>query len=360
MKFLNVLLLLPLFTFTSLAGQTKVIKRSATKSAGYGVEYFLPKTVLTVSVAYSKITQKAGLYAKYAGKFLGLDEQSVISEDRMYYRLDGINVESKGVPDKTESYLVEFKAKTTAPFVCLTEDGLICTINAEYETPESAPRNVKTEDIEKLPVVSVQSLFTEEYLHAGSTLKMAEVASKQIYKLRESRNDMLTGDAENAPRDGEGMKLVLAALEAQEKAMVELFTGTVSVEKFDSGFEVEPASDLGKEVLFRFSKHSGLVDADDLSGNPVYINVIKIDEESGCVEPDPKKKAKEQESIVYNVPGKAFVEIIYGSNSLYKNTFQIAQFGKKQILAASLFEDKKAPVKIYFYPDTGAVKQIIQ
>ena len=359
MKFLNILLLL-LFTCVSLPAQTKVIKMSATKSTDYGVEYFLPKTVLTVSVEYSKITRKAGLYAKYAGKFLGLDEKSVISEDLSYYHLDKINVGSKGIPDKKESYLVEFKAKTTAPFVYLTEDGLICTINAGYEMPEFVPQNVETGNVEKLPAVNVQSLFTEEYLRAGSTLKMAEVAAKQIYKLRESRNDMLTGDAENAPRDGEGMKLVLATLEAQEKAMVELFTGTVSVEKFDSGFEVEPVSDLGKEVLFRFSKHSGLVDANDLSGNPVYINVIKTDEGDGYVEPDPKKKAKEPESIVYNVPGKASVEIFYGLNSLYKNTVQITQFGKKQILATSLFDDKKAPVKVYFYPGTGAIKQIIQ
>jgi len=25
-----------------------------------------------------------------------------------------------------------------------------------------------------------------------------------------------------------------------------------------------------------------------------------------------------------------------------------------------MFEDKKAPVKVYFYPQTGAIKQIIQ
>lgn len=359
MKFLNVLLLLLLFTLP-LAAQTKVIKMSATKSSDYGVEYFLPRTVLTVSVEYGKTTRKAGIYAKYARKFLGLDEKSVIQEDQIYYRLDGVNVESKGIPDKKESYLVEFKAKTTAPFVYLTEDGLICTINAEYEMPESVHQNVKTEHVEKLSIVNVQSLFTEEYLCAGSTLKMAEVVAKQIYKLRESRNDMLTGDAENAPRDGDGMKLVLATLEAQEKALVELFTGTTSVEKFDSEFEVEPVTDLSKEVLFRFSKYSGLVDANDLSGNSVYISVIKIDDGDVHVDPDTKKKAKEPKSIVYNVPGKASVEILYGLNTLYKNTIQITQFGKKQILATSLFDDRKAPVKVYFYPNTGAIKQIIQ
>ncbi|MDR2622924.1 MAG: DUF4831 family protein [Dysgonamonadaceae bacterium] len=360
MKRLNVLLSLLLATSIPLASQTKVIKMSATKSSGYGVQYFLPKTVLTINVEYRKITKKAGPYAKYAGKFLGLDEESLIPEDETYYTLDKINLESKGIPDKKESYLVEFKAKTTAPFVYLTDEGLICTINAEYEIPASAPQNVKNGNDSNAPDINVQSLFTEEYLRAGSTLKMAEVAAKQIYKLRESRNDLLTGDAENAPRDGEGMKIVLTTLEAQEKAIVELFTGTISIEKLSAGFELEPVSDLSKEILFRFSKYLGIVDADDLSGSPVYINVIKTDEGDNNIETDPKKKAKEPESIVYNVPGKASVEIFFGLNSLYKNTIQIAQFGNKQILAPSLFDDKKTPVKVYFYPHTGAIKQIIQ
>jgi len=360
MKRLNILLLLSLLASIPLAAQTKVVKMSATKSTDYGVEYFLPKTVLTIGVEYSKTTRKAGSYAKYAGKFLGLDEKSIISEDEIYYTLDKINVESKGVPDKQESYLATFKAKTTAPFVYLTEDGLICTINAEYEAPKPADQNIKTGGAPKLPAVNVQSMYTEEYLRAGSTLKMAEIAAKQIYKLRESRNDLLTGDAENAPRDGEGIKVVLANLEAQEKAMVELFTGTSVTEKLYSEFEVEPVTDLNKEILFRFSKYLGIVDADDLSGSPVYINLVKVDEGNNDIETDPKKKAKEPESIVYNVPGKASVEILFGTNSLYKNTLQIAQFGNRQILATSLFEDKKAPVKIYFYPNTGAIKQIIQ
>ena len=360
MKRLNILLLLSLFASIPLAAQTKVIKMSATKSTDYGVEYFLPKTVLTIGVEYSKTTRKAGPYAKYAGKFLGLDEKSIVLEDEMYYTLDKVTVETKGVPDKTESYLVSFKAKTTAPFVYLTEDGLICTINADYQGSKSAPQNIKIGKDAKPSAVNVQSMYTEEYLRAGSTLKMAEIAAKQIYKLRESRNDLLTGDAENAPRDGEGIKVVLANLEAQEKALAELFTGTVAIEKSDSEFEVEPAADLNKKVLFRFSKYLGIVGADDLSGSPVYINLIKIDEGNNDIETDPKKKAKEPESIVYNVPGKASVEILFGTNSLYKNTLQIAQFGNRQILATSLFEDKKAPVKIYFYPNTGAIKQILQ
>ena len=45
---------------------------------------------------------------------------------------------------------------------------------------------------------------------------------------------------------------------------------------------------------------------------------------------------------------------------LFKGDIQITQFGSKESLAPIMLEDKKAPVKVYFYPETGAIKQIIQ
>jgi len=340
--------------------QTNVLKMSATKSTDYGVTYFLPKTVFTVYANYSKTTQKAGPYAKYAEKYLGVKDQSVVLEDKIFYTLNKVTVGSKGIADKDASYLVEFKSKTTSPFVYLTADGLICTINAEYEPEVSNNKTTVTKQTSEIPTPPPHSVYTEEYLQAGSVTKMAEVAAKQIYKLRDSRTDLLTGNADNAPRDGEGMKIVLANLEAQEKALTELFLGTTTVESFDKNFEIEPTSNIDKEVLFRFSKFLGIVDKDDLSGSPVYINIKNLEGSESQEIVDPKRKAKEPLSIVYNLPGKAAVEVFYGVNSMYKNTFSVVQFGSKQILAPSLFDDKKAPVKVYFYPETGAIKQIIQ
>jgi hypothetical protein len=205
-----------LFAVNFLSAQTKVLKMSATKSTDYGVTYFLPKTIFTVRVDYSKTTQKAGTYAKYAEKYLGVKEQSVVLEDKVFYTLDKINVENKGVIDKNASYLVEFKPKTTSPFVYLTEDGVICTINADYvDETGNNNKNSVAHPASKSSTTPPHSVYTEEYLQAGSVTKMAEVAAKQIYKLRESRTDLLTGNADNAPRDCEGMKIILENLDAQ-------------------------------------------------------------------------------------------------------------------------------------------------
>jgi len=342
---------LPLVT----VAQTQVVKRSIAQSNNYGVNYFLPKSMLEIRARVAKIEKKAGPYYKYAEKFLGITD--IVKENQTYYELEGVEVFSRGVPDKEKSYLVELKSKTTAPFVYLTESGLICTINAEY-VPEEIP-STEIEQVRPSSKLSAENLFTEEYMQAGSTAKMAEVAAKQIYKIRESRMDILTGNSDNAPRDGAALKLILEQLENQEKALVELFAGSSGRSVSTISMSVEPNADMEKEVIFRFSKYLGVVSNDDLSGAPVYINLKKID----LVEPIDYSKKKEKsldKGIFYNIPGQGVVEVYYGTNQICKTTLNITQFGTTQVLASPIFEDKKAPVKVYFYPETGGIKKIEQ
>jgi hypothetical protein len=54
------------------------------------------------------------------------------------------------------------------------------------------------------------------------------------------------------------------------------------------------------------------------------------------------------------------VEIHLQRQSLFKGEITVVQFGYRESLAPNLFEDRKKPVKVYFYPETGAIKQIIQ
>ena len=344
---------------TSILAQTKVVKRSVAKSNNYGVNYYLPKSVLEFRIHISKIEKNAGPYYKYAQKYLGLTD--VITENNSYYELRGVEVFSKGIPDKEKSYLVELKSGTVAPFVYLTENGLICTINADYDVPEEKKTIVPEVSTEKSKL-SPENLFTEEYMQAGSTGKMAEVAAKQIYKIRESRMDILTGDSENAPRDGAALKLVLQQLESQEKALVELFTGTSSQYDHIASMDIEPNADMEKEVIFRFSKYMGIVGKDDLSGSPVYMNLTKVDtDDLNVVGNNSKKKDKSSDKgVFYNIPGRGAIDIYYGVDRIYKGVVDVTQFGTTQILANPIFEDKKAPVKVYFYPETGGIKRINQ
>lgn len=353
----NFVLIAGLLLSMPLLAQTKVVKKNAVKANNFGITYSLPQTSLVVDAEVTKVTCKVGPYYQYAEKYLGVKD--AVTEDKVYYDLGKITLINKGLPDPDHTYIVEFKAGTVAPYAYLTEEGLLCSINAEYTPVESELDAVKRHKTTAEKVTDT-SVFSEELLRAGSTAKQAEVAAKQIYRIRESRLNILTGEADNLPPDGEAMKLVIQQLEEQEKALTNLFTGILAKETEHYEVSVTPHDNLDKEVLFRFSNQLGVVDADDLGGVPVYMNLKAIERAPALDAKEAEKKQKSLKGIVYNVPGKASIEILMNNKTLYKGEAQITQFGTQEGLAPVMFEDKKAPVKIYFYPETGAIKQIIQ
>ncbi|MDR2680488.1 MAG: DUF4831 family protein [Tannerella sp.] len=338
----------------AVTAQTKVEKVVPTKASGDGVTYSLPVTSFIVNAEVTKVAVKAGPYYRYAERYLGI--RDVVTEDAVHYELGKVTLTSKGVPDPNNVYKIEFKQKTVAPFACLTPDGLLCSINTDYVPEEQAQEAGAEKGKAAIPPPS--SVYTEELLMAGSIARQAEVAAKQIYHLRESRTDILTGDADNLPPDGEAMKIVISKLEEQERALTVLFTGSETRETEWFDVSVLPEDELEHEVLFRFSSKQGILDADDLGGEPVYMNLTALER---APEPDPKeaeKKAKLPRGIVYNVPGKARVEIIRNNKTLVKREVPFVQFGTQETLLPVLLEDKKEPVKVIFYPETGAIKQI--
>ncbi|MDR1813890.1 MAG: DUF4831 family protein [Tannerella sp.] len=350
------LLLTGLLMLSVAAGaQTKVEKVVPTKASGDGVTYYLPLTSLIVNVEVTKITEKAGPYYRYAERYLGV--KNFPTEDRVYYTLGKITLTNKGVPDPDNKYKIEFKQKTVAPFVYLTVDGLICAINEEFKPEE--PKNEAINHEIKASASSPTSVYTEDYLMAGSVARQAEIAAKQIYHFRESRNDILTGDADNPPPDGEAMKLVISKLEEQEKELTKLFTGTESRETSYFDVTILPDDEVEGDVLFRFSSKLGILDDDDLGGEPVYITIKALERAPELDPKEAEKKAKAMsKGVIYNVPGKALVEIYRNNKTLVKKETPFVQFGTKEVLVSELLEDKKQPVKVVFYPETGGIRQI--
>ncbi len=353
----HIIIIAGLFIGLPMMAQTKVVKKNAVKANNFGITYSLPKTSLIVEADVTKTTSKAGPYYKYAEKYLGIKD--VITEDKTTYSLGKISLVNKGLPDPDNTFIVEFKQGTVAPYAYLTDDGLLCSINADYSpAPTTNTNGAAGNNTGNAPAET--SVLSEELLMAGSTAKQAEVAAKQIYRIRESRLNILTGEADNLPPDGESMKLVINQLEEQEKALTSLFTGTQTQEFMEYETVIVPADNMDKEVIFRFSEQLGVVPADDLGGAPVYFTLNATERAPELDPKEAEKKEKSLKGIVYNIPGKANVTISMNNKTLYKGEVQITQFGSREGLAPVMFEDKKAPVKVFFYPETGAIKQIIQ
>jgi len=341
-----------LIVASTIAAQTNVERVTPTKATGNGINYTLPKTSFIINVEVTKITVKAGPYYRYAERYLGV--RDVITEDAVYYELGRITMVNKGVPDPEHRYKIEFNQKTVAPYAYLTRDGFLCAINEMY-VPEFVDDERRVEQREVTAFST--SVYTEELLLAGNDARQAEVAAREIFMLRESLKDIITGNADNMPPDGEAMKLIVSKLEEQEKAWVQLFTGISSKEISYYDVTITPKDELEREVLFRFSTKLGILDEDDLGGEPVYMNLTALERIPALDPKEAEKKAKSK-GLVYNVPGWGRAEIFYNNKSLLRKETLVVQFGIRDILLPILFEDKKQPIKITFFPETGSINNI--
>ena len=162
----------------------------------------------------------------------------------------------------------------------------------------------------------------------------------------------MRGQADNMPKDGESLKLMLSQLEEQEQAMMDMFTGITEKETKTFTLRLVPNKDLSKEVLFRFSKLLGVVSNSDLAGNPVYVNLTDLE----TVPPtDPaKKEKKKMDGVIYNVPGKAHLTIYTPQKAYYEGDIAVSQFGTTEVLSDNLF-NKRLNTKVIFDTATGGL-----
>ncbi len=353
-------LFLPVFmlAFTGLHAQ-KTTRVNAIKANDYGVIYALPKTSFEITLLVKKSTYQRGDFYPYAQRYLGIEHP--VTANSIVFSLEDIAVVNKGIADKNHAYMVEFTAKTFEPFVSLREDGVIAAVNAEPadETPADMviPEGVSSR-------VNPRQYLSQETLMAGSTAKQAELVARQIFDLRRSRTDILTGEAENMPPDGNAYKVVMDEINTQEKALTELFAGSVQTEYFVSRYTIIPdEKDIDRRVIARFSEKLGPVDADNLAGEPVYLSLKDKTPvvEQQLSERDLKKvEEKFSEGLVYNIPGKGDLTIEFRNRAIINREVDVVQYGSKDVLTRKMFDNMKQPVRVLFYPDLGAVRQIIQ
>lgn len=330
-------------------------KLTANKLNEYGLIYSLPVTHLNIEVEAIKTIKKAGPYYKYAKKYLGAS--NVVTEDSQTWEIKDVSISSKGVPDTENRYLMQFKSGS-APFLLLDEEGLPLAINTEVEENVVKRKRNKFADKDILEGEGYANVFTEDMVASESTMKRAEAAAQKIFELRESRNDLVSGNADQMPPDGESLKLMLDELNRQESVLTAMFIGTTQTETKVIRFDYLPESDTNKEVIFRVSDYNGLVDKNDLSGEPVYLSLTIT--EKGELPVNEKGEAKKlpKGAVMYCIPGKADVELTYKNNIIAKESVEVAQFGVEYGLEPKMFTDKKAPAYVIFNPESGSIREL--
>ena len=349
-KFLLILFTFHLSLFTSQSQTVSSLYQPGVTSEG--AVYFLPKTAVNVTLLVEKTSYQPGEFCRYAERFLRL--RDVSPESSVAYRIVGIKQYPVAVADTAKRYAVKFDAKTVASNVRLSDDGVLLAINTDPVENASVQRFVAAPR-ESLP--NPRRFMSEEILSAGSTAKMAELTAQDIYEIRESRNLLVRGQADNMPKDGDQLRLMLHQLDLQDRVLTSLFAGNISKDTAEYIFTVVPDKEIQRDILFRFSQKLGLLDQDDLGGTPYYI-IIKDLQTVPPAEPvDPKKKNKPVQGIYVNIPGKMRVSVSNATQTLVTDDFPAGQFGNVELLSGALF-NKRYTTRLTLNPVSGAVERL--
>ncbi len=316
-----------------------------------GTTYYLPRTQLTFQVLVEKTTYEPGQFAGYARRYLKKNDVSL--EPAVAYRIVDLRMTPQAVPDTSKRYTLTVDKNHTISQVALSEDGVLMAINAEKSEP---PVLTHFTPAKQPKALNPKDYMNEDILTATNTDKMARLTAQEIYDIRESRNQLSRGQAEFMPKDGEQLRIMMHNLQQQEQALVQTFEGLTVRDTSEVVINYDPMKAVEKEVLFRFSKHFGLVDKDDLSGSPYYIYIAydqPAEEEPVMAE----KKQKGDIGLNVNLPAKMTMRLMHGGQTVMEKETYAGQFGTTENLSGELF-GKKQTSRIVLHPVTGGIQLI--
>ena len=340
--------------FLSLLLLATLSLQAQVKEGESALVYYLPQTELVFEIEYEQITAERGMFYQYSERYLGTKD--VVLENSVTYAIKNVQLHTRTKADPARAYTIPLNQKTLANCaVRLNNKGLIESVNCESEVAKTAEQHKPTDRKQcKADKPSLAIPFLEDQMLSGSIGKMAEGTAKQIYSIRENRLNLLAGEVEHTPADGAAMRLVLSEMDRQEETLTQLFLGKIEKKHIVKTVTIIPESDCSDSVIFRFSKHEGLVDSDDMSGEPFSLTIVAHKQDFAPAADADKQPAPS--AIWQNLAGNADITLTDGEKLLVNKNIPVAQFGVAVPLAQDLFAKRKTQVR--FDTRTGSVIEI--
>lgn len=323
----SILTALALIAFATSSAQISAYKQGNSAS----IEgYSLPRTVITVTVTQEREVVLRGPFAKYASQYLGIS--SVAQNDKESYKLIGATLGYYEEPDPKQVYL--FDEKTGTP------TKIFNWLTATTPTPSEAPADkdfagaqtagiVPFTDLGASPIYGQTRISTEDGQDSYRTSavekspeQMASDAAAVIFKIRQRRLDIITGEMGEGVF-GAGLEAALKEMDKIEAEYVSLFIGKRFTQRTTQTFNVVPMTGKNRITAFRFSDSKGVVADTDVSGRPINIELTPEAVESRPIESTIKKGR----TVVYRVPLVEFTKLTDGAEVLSTMRIPVFQLG---------------------------------
>lgn len=333
------------------------VKLTASKANDFGIAYSLPITEFDIVIETQLTERQPGELANYANRLLNISD--AITQPSYSASVKSVTVVPRGIPNEDNRWLMEFKGQGVT-YMLLNDAGVPVAINTEEVTARPYPALPVAQKAQPTALESpaLNQAMTQEIISTTSQSKRAQLIAQRVFELREKRNDLISGNADNTPPDGKSMQLMLDNLAAQEAALTALFAGTEKSWTTVETLTYRPDKEVSNMVLARVSPLKGLVSDTDLSGKPIYLSmqVIATGEIPNDANGAPKKPVKD--GLAYTIPGTVQLTLTYDGGTLMSQDYEVAQFGKTFYLDPKIFNDKKVPTYVTFDPVTGGILSI--
>lgn len=306
MKRLVLIMAISAYWCLSFCQQVEVTPYDGVSPRKGNVCYALPKTEVIV-VAKAELTiRKPGPFRLYAERFLAIED--AIQFESYRWKLVSLDIETRAVADSSKQYLVK-----------VNKDGFAGNL-AFTPIAEKTPIAESSDDT---TIVFRMDYLEEEALVSTSVPKMAERAARQIYQIRETKTALITGDNSHQI-DSKTLRMMIKQLDQKEMELVALFVGKEVAYTMSREYVYVPTADVARMIIGRISLSDGLVDADNLMGNPIYLNVSGNYLHSKY---DKKDSETRNKGFFYNVPGMATITVTDNKNIKSVKRIKMPQFG---------------------------------
>ena len=311
---------------------------------------------MDIDITYSVETEEAGPYSRYAEKYLGTTD--VITVNSQKAEIISVSVRPRSKADLSRPVKINAEDGANMQLLHILDNGILYGYNlppTALTSTEDAGVSPANHNKPKQPIVLP---LLEEQLKVSTPAQKADAVAKLIYRIREAKMYLLSGEIENAPADGDGLEIALKELNKQEKQLVQLFTGKRSKKTVVKTVQYLPTKSEEKPLLY-FSLENGITAEEDASALPIVLNFIARKQVPAPAIQTKKndKKAPVPSPLLYNLPGAGIYTISYDGVTLLEGTLPVAQFGIAVPLSKNLFSGSKLPT-IYFNTETGNIQTI--
>ncbi|BDE82827.1 DUF4831 family protein [Porphyromonas somerae] len=348
-------LLVALLTSYGCATAQKVERYSVGALNDNRVVYALPQTILYLQVTSEVTKEIPGELSLYAERYLGTT--NAVLEPALKYQLKSIEVGTRGVADEEQRFSIDFRKNSTATNVSLTEDGVLVGINLQEEVTLPTPLDIRSNELRWAELPEVR--FPLEYIQATTAAAKAKVLADNIYRIRESRDLVVSGESEQPFADGKALEIAVKRLDTEEAAFTRQFNGVRQSQEIVQLADHLSATEEGRHVVARFSTREGLLPAEDLRGEPIYLEIKVVEQATPLDEKEQKRLERRlSKGIVYCVPGTVRATITYRGQVLESKEVPVAQLGNLEALDMVLFNTKGHTTSVELYPMNGGLKEV--